>query len=63
MNYIYNIVTISIIENERIAVIKSPRLNAYFLVGGGIENGESEKEGLDHCRKHIAVTKCIKHLG
>ncbi|HRH42910.1 MAG TPA: NUDIX domain-containing protein [Pyrinomonadaceae bacterium] len=35
-----------IIENERIAVIKSPRLNAYFLVGGGIENGESEKEAL-----------------
>lgn len=35
-----------IIENESIAVIKSTRLNAYFLIGGGIENGESEKEAL-----------------
>lgn len=35
-----------IIENERIAVIKSTRLNSFFLIGGGIENGESEKEAL-----------------
>ena len=36
-----------IIENERIAVIKSPRLNAYFLIGGGLDEGESEQEGLE----------------
>ncbi|MBX7172340.1 MAG: NUDIX domain-containing protein [Pyrinomonadaceae bacterium] len=36
-----------IIENERIAVIKSPRLNAYFLIGGGLDEGESEQAGLE----------------
>lgn len=36
-----------IIENERVAVIKSPRLNAFFLIGGGLDEGESEQEGLE----------------
>lgn len=35
-----------IIEDGRVAVIRSPRTGKYFLIGGGIDAGESESEAL-----------------
>jgi 8-oxo-dGTP diphosphatase len=35
-----------LIEGNRAAVIKSPIFDKYFLVGGGIKNGEAEIEAL-----------------
>jgi len=40
-----------IIENERIAVVPSDTLKGFMLIGGGLENGESEIAGL--CREAL----------
>ncbi len=40
-----------IIENERIAVVPSDTLKGFMLIGGGLENGESEIVGL--CREAL----------